>query len=100
LSVWAQKNAVMEKIGPIFFNTVITNVPGPNFKLYHSGTAMTSFAGVPPLPDGIGLAHAVYSYAGSINLSVLSCPKMLEDGELYARCLKESFAELYQAIHT
>lgn len=96
-SHWSQKHALMEKIGPIFCNTVITNVPGPNFRLYHAGAPMQSFMGVPPLPDGIGLAHAIYSYCGSINISVLSCAKMLEDTSLYSQCLTRSFEELLAA---
>jgi diacylglycerol O-acyltransferase / wax synthase len=94
LTQWAQKQGFMEKIGPLLFNMVITNVPGPNFRLYHAGATMQVFAGVPPLPDGIGLAHAIYSYCGRVNLSVLSCPLMLEDAEFYAQCLKDSFSEL------
>ena len=97
LTKWAQKKGIMEKIGPLLFNTVITNVPGPNFGLYHAGAKMEVFSGVPPLPDGIGLAHAIYSYCGRINLSVMSCPKMLEDPVRYAECLKESFEELKEA---
>lgn len=96
LTRWAQKKGVMEKIGPLLFNTVITNVPGPNFNLYHDGAKMVIFSGTPPLPDGMGLGHAVYSYCGRISLSVISCPKMLSQPELYAKYLNESFEELYE----
>ena len=96
LAQWAQKNGFMEKIGPLLFNTIITNVAGPNFPLYHAGAPMKVFAGVPPLPDGMGLAHAIYSYCGRINVAVLSCPLMLEDAEFYAQCIRDSFNELHQ----
>ena len=96
LARWAQKKGVMEKIGPLLFNTVITNVPGPDFNLYHDGSKMTVFSGTPPLPDGIGLGHAVYSYCGRISLSVISCPKMLNHPSLYAKYLNESFETLYK----
>ena len=100
LTRWAQKNGLMEKIGPLLFNTVITNVPGPNFNLYHYGAKMAVFSGTPPLPDGMGLGHAVYSYCGRISLSVISCPKMLNHPELYAQYLNESFDALYkEALH-
>jgi WS/DGAT/MGAT family acyltransferase len=99
LSLWAQKKGFMERIGPVLFNTVITNVQGPNFALYHAGAPMQVFSGVPPLPDGIGLAHAIYSYYGRVSLSALSCPLMLEDAEFYAQCLKDSFAELHATLN-
>lgn len=96
LAQWAQKHGFMEKIGPLLFNTIITNVAGPNFPLYHAGAPMKVFSGVPPLPDGMGLAHAVYSYCGRINIAVMSCPLMLEDAEFYAQCIRDSFNELHQ----
>ena len=95
LTRWAQRKGVMEKVGPVLLNTVITNVPGPNFNLYHDGATMKVFSGTPPLPDGLGLGHAIYSYCGRISLSVISCPKMLSDPELYQKCLNDSFQALY-----
>lgn len=88
----------MERIGPILCNTIITNVPGPNFPLYHNGAKMVSFGGVPPLPDGIGLAHAIYSYDKNISLSILSCPSMLADVEVYRQYLQQSFERLKDAV--
>lgn len=94
LTRFMHKNRVMERIGPILCNTIITNVPGPNFELYHHGAKMLSFGGVPPLPDGIGLAHAIYSYHRKISLSVLSCPLMLDDVAAYRSALEVSFQSL------
>lgn len=99
LTRWMHQNRVMEKIGPVLFNTIITNVPGPNFMLYHDGARMTGFAGVPPLPDGVALAHAIYSYNDRISLSVLSCPGMLEQPEVYGQCLTDSLMEIRKALN-
>jgi WS/DGAT/MGAT family acyltransferase len=88
-----QQNKVM----PTVLNTIITNVAGPNFPLYHAGAEMVSCAGIPPLLDGIGIVHAVYSYNGTITLSVTSCPQMMDDPEFYIECCQRSFDELVEA---
>lgn len=92
-----QQYGIMERMGPMAMNTVITNVAGPNFPLYHTGAEMVSCAGMPPLLDGVGIAHAVYSYNGSITLSVTSCPEMLDDSPFYMACCQRAFDELQSA---
>jgi WS/DGAT/MGAT family acyltransferase len=89
-----QRYRLMERIGPVVLNTVITNVPGPTFPLYHDGAKMVSYAGVPPLTDGVGLSHAIYSYCDQVTLAVVSCRDMMEDADFYLHCCAEAFAEL------
>jgi hypothetical protein len=92
-----QRHRLMERMGPTVMNTVITNVAGPNIPLYHAGAQMVSCAGLPPLLDTVGVAHAVYSYNGTITLSVTSCPQMMDDPEFYIECCQRSFDELKEA---
>jgi WS/DGAT/MGAT family acyltransferase len=93
----SQQHRLMERMGPTVMNTVITNVTGPNFPLYHAGAQMVSCAGIPPLLDSVGVAHAVYSYNGTITMSVTSCPQMMDDPEFYIECCQRSFEELKEA---
>ncbi len=93
-----QRLKLMDRLGAVGLNTIITNVPGPNFPLYHMGARMQSFAGVPPLIDGVGIAHAIYSYCGNVQLSVMSCDDMLPDPELYEEYLQESYQNLISAL--
>ena len=86
------------RIRPIF-NTVISNVPGPQSPLYMNGAKMVAAYGLGPVFDGTGLFHAVTSYCGEIAVTYSSCRKQMPDPELYARCLYESYEELYEATH-
>ena len=78
-------------------NTVITNVPGPQFPLYHSGAKMLRQFGLGPVTDGMGLMHPVFSYNGEITISVSACRNMMPDPAFYAECLQTSFDELAAA---
>jgi len=78
-------------------NTVITNVPGPQFPLYMAGAEMVSLFGMGPVTDGMGIIHPVFSYNGKISISVTSCREMMPDPAFYAECLQASFDELSEA---
>jgi hypothetical protein len=76
------------------FNTVITNVPGPQTPYYSNGAKHVRGWGLGPCVDGNGLFHAVGSYCGEVNIGVTSCRAMMPDPSRYAELLRESFAEL------
>ena len=79
------------------FNTVVTNVPGPQVPLYMAGARLVSAYGVGPVMDSMGLFHAVTSYCGSIAITVTACRKMMPDPAFYRECLQASFDELLEA---
>jgi WS/DGAT/MGAT family acyltransferase len=89
-----QSSRLIERLGPFAANTVITNVPGPDFPFFHAGAQMVSYWGIPPLMDCIGLGHALFSYCGRISLAVTACRDMLPDPQFYIGCCEESFIEL------
>ncbi|MBW1885010.1 MAG: wax ester/triacylglycerol synthase family O-acyltransferase [Deltaproteobacteria bacterium] len=80
-----------------FLNTVITNVPGPQFPLYFTGARMVALHGIGPVMDGIGIIHPVFSYSGRISIAVTACRDMLPDPGFYAECIQNSFDELLEA---
>jgi WS/DGAT/MGAT family acyltransferase len=84
------------RIAPMF-NTVVTNVPGPQVPLYFAGARMVNSFGIGPVMDSMGLFHAVTSYCGTISVTVTACRKMMPDPAFYADCLQSSFDELYAA---
>ncbi len=92
-----QSSRVMERFGPFAANTLATNVPGPNFPLYHAGAEMVAYWGVPPLMDCLGLGHAIFSYCGRISLAAMACREMMPDPDFYIECLDASFDELMRA---
>lgn len=76
------------------FNTVVTNVPGPQVPLYSAGARLVTQYGLGPVFDGVGLFHPVFSYCGDVTISINACRDMMPDPEFYAECLEESFEEL------
>jgi diacylglycerol O-acyltransferase len=92
-----QSSRLIERFGPFACNTLITNVPGPNFPLYHAGAKMVAYWAIPPLTDCLGLGHAIFSYCGRISLSAFSCRSMMPDPDFYMQCLNQSFDEILTA---
>jgi hypothetical protein len=82
---------------PPIFNTVITNVPGPNFPLYSMGSRMVANFGLGPVAHGLGLFQPVIGYNGQITISVNSCRDMMPDPAFYCDCLTETFEDLKKA---
>jgi len=83
--------------GKPVFNTIVTNVPGPQVPLYFAGARLVRSFGAGPCVDGMGMFQVVTSYAGQIAISFQSCRDMMPDPGFYERCLADSFAELKQA---
>jgi WS/DGAT/MGAT family acyltransferase len=84
------------RLSPMF-NTVVTNVPGPQAPLYMAGARMVSTYGLGPTMDSMGLFHAVTSYCGSISVTITACRKMMPDPAFYRECVEASFRELHAA---
>jgi WS/DGAT/MGAT family acyltransferase len=82
---------------PPIFNTIITNVPGPNFPLYSMGSRMVANFGLGPVTHGIGLFQPVIGYNGQITVSAISCREMMPDPGTYCDYLTESFEDLKKA---
>ncbi len=82
---------------PPLFNTVITNVPGPNFPMYSMGSRMVASYGLGPITHGLGLFQPVIGYNGQITVSAISCREMMPDPAFYCDCLSEAFEDLRKA---
>ena len=83
--------------GKPVFNTIVTNVPGPQVPLYFAGARLVRSFGAGPCVDGMGLFQVVTSYAGQIAISFQSCRDMMSDPGFYESCLADSFAQLKDA---
>lgn len=79
-----------------FFNTVITNVPGPRVPIYNAGAQMRTMFGLVPVFDGVGLGHVVNSYLDELTVSFNACRVMLPDPDVYAAQLEDSYRELLE----
>lgn len=91
------KYNVARYVKPLF-NTVITNVPGPQLPLYHAGAKLVSLYGSGICYDSMGLFHTLFSYNGHITISATCCRDMMPDPAFYADCLRYSLKEMRNAL--
>jgi hypothetical protein len=82
---------------PINISTVISNVPGPNFPLYSCGARLVRYHGIGLLTPGVGLFHLIFSYCGTISLTILADRDIMPDPHFYKQCLEDSYKELKAA---
>jgi WS/DGAT/MGAT family acyltransferase len=76
------------------FNTVVTNVPGPQQPMYLLGARMLEVYPHVPLVDNIGLAIALMSYDGQMHWGVNADRDLVPDLHPFVEALQASFAEL------
>jgi len=83
--------------GPVFANTIVTNVPASPVPLYLLGCELVRSTGMTPLAVGVGLFHAVSSYAGTFSFMVTADRDALADPTPYTEALEASIAEHVEA---
>ncbi len=82
------------------FNTIVTNVPGPQLPLYVLGREMEEVFPVAFLPENHALAVAIMSYHGKVGFGLLADYDSMEDVELISDGINDSLAELAEAAGT
>lgn len=60
-------------------NMIVSNVRGPDTELDIGEGVVSEFYSVGPLSEGIGINLTIWSFAGSLNVAVLSCMSMLPE---------------------
>lgn len=81
--------------GPV--NTIVTNVPGPQFPLYMLGARMLAIIPQVPLLEGLGLGIALMSYNGRVFWGLTGDYELVPDLERFTASIADSFAELARA---
>lgn len=84
-------------IRAIGFNTVITNVPGPQLPLYCLGSRLLEAFPVGFLYAGQHIFTAIFSYDGALNFGYLGDAQAVPDLDVLADGVAESLAELLEA---
>jgi len=79
------------------FNTVVSNVPGPQVPVYLCGARLLYWSGLGPASNGVGVAFPILSYNGNVNFGISGCREMLPDPSFLAECLDQSFEKLATA---
>jgi WS/DGAT/MGAT family acyltransferase len=79
------------------FNTVVSNVPGPQVPIYLCGARLLSWSGLGPCSHGLGFGFPVLSYNGKVNFAFNGCAKAVPDVDFAVECLERAFTELKDA---
>lgn len=80
------------------YNTVVTNVPGPQHPLYSCGAKLVTMYSFGMVHNGMGLMNVVSSYCGDVIVSLAADRDMMPDPAFYADCLMASFDDLANAV--
>jgi WS/DGAT/MGAT family acyltransferase len=80
------------------FNTVVTNVPGPQFPLYAAGARMLAAYPVVPLAKGQVVSIGLTSYDGGVYFGLNADRDAMDDVDVLAECLLASLDELLDTV--
>jgi hypothetical protein len=76
------------------FNTVVTNVPGPQNPMYLLGAQLLEVFPHVPLVDNLGLGIALMSYDGQLHWGVNADYDLVPDLHAFIEALESSYQEL------
>jgi diacylglycerol O-acyltransferase / wax synthase len=76
------------------FNTVATNVPGPQVAMYMNGKRMIAQYPYVPIGYNLGMGTAIFSYDGKLFFGIGSDTQAMDDVEKFREILDECFIEL------
>ncbi|MBL8620246.1 MAG: wax ester/triacylglycerol synthase family O-acyltransferase [Myxococcales bacterium] len=79
------------------FNVTVTNVPGPPMPLYLLGARLEGIYPLVPLFERQAVGVALFSYAGSLDVGLVTCWHTVPDLAALAADVRAAFAEL-QAV--
>ncbi len=79
-------------------NSIITNVPGPQFPLYMLGAKLVEMMPVVPLLAGVGLGIALFSYDGKLTWGINADYNLVPDLALFTQMVRESFVDFADRV--
>ncbi len=88
----------LSKLHSPFFNLIITNVPGPPISLFMNRYKLQRIYGLGAAIDGLGLMLIIFSYAGTVSLSVTADRNAVDDMPVFTDCLRQAFEEILEAV--
>jgi WS/DGAT/MGAT family acyltransferase len=93
--LWAGARA-SNYVGP-FFNTVISNVPGPRQTMYCVGAPATHYFPVSIPYHGCALNITVHSYLDQLDFGLVACSETVPDAQRIADYIVDDFAAMRKA---
>ncbi|MEM8618566.1 MAG: wax ester/triacylglycerol synthase family O-acyltransferase [Actinomycetota bacterium] len=90
----AARRAGAARLLPPATNLVLSSVPGPPVPLYLAGAKLTGLHPLGPLLEGVPLNLTAVSYAGCVDIGIVSCPDVLPDITSMAAHLEPALANI------
>lgn len=80
------------------FNTVVTNVPGPQYLLYAAGAPMLECYPVVPLAKGQAVSIGLTSYNGGVYYGLNADRDAMADVDVLAECIQDALSALAETV--
>jgi len=77
---------------------VVSNVPGPPCALWVGNARLAAAYPLGPVLEGAGINVSVVSYAGSVDVGLISCPRAVPDPGEIARRFERAIADMLASI--
>jgi hypothetical protein len=97
-ALFAAAGRVAGQINQRAFDTVTTNVPGPQQPLYLMGRQLQSLIPFVPLAMGVRVATAIVSYNGTINFGVTADYDTVRDLPAFLDGIEKTLSALDRAV--
>jgi WS/DGAT/MGAT family acyltransferase len=75
---------------PPLFNTIVSNIPGPDVPLYLAGSRLVAMYPLGPVIEGVGVNVTVFSYAGAMYFGINACWDLVPDVAVVASGLRDA----------
>jgi diacylglycerol O-acyltransferase len=82
---------------PVIANVVISNVPGPQARLYLAGAELKAYYPVSIVTHGLALNVTIVSYNGSLDFGLVACKRTVPDLRSFAKHITSAHRELLKA---
>jgi hypothetical protein len=92
----AARLRLVEWLSP--FNLIISNVPGPNVRLYYAGAELLAYYPLSAIADGQGLNITVMSLGEGMHFGLVACRELVPDLDRLAGYLVEELEALTKAV--
>jgi len=76
-------------------SVVVSNVPGPPCDLWVGTARLAAAYPLGPVLEGAGINVSAVSYAGSVDVGLIACPRAVPDPAEIARGFERAIAEMY-----
>ena len=80
-------------------SVVLTNVPGPSQKLYFAGKLLETIVFWVPQSGSIGVGISIFSYAGQVNIGLITDRGLAPDPDTIVTAFQEEFDSFFYLAH-